>query len=314
MKARTALLMLAGALGLLLLLFGGCYTELSTVRNDNGGDEEYANQQYQDDTSYVSQNQGDYNRDQNEYYDNNDSWNCRPNVGYSYYYPAYFWPSFAFSAAYYDPWFYDSYWGGYYPGYYPGSYYGYPYYYGYAPYYHYPYYASNYGYAVYHRGGRTFGSTRGSVGRGYGDTRMNQPSNGGGGFTLPTAGRIDRSSGGTAGGRTPAVTNTGRRAPGNQRAYTPRSNRAPNLDRGTVNRGGGTRGEVRRYQSPPQYHPRGTYAPSPGRSTAPPPGRSGNRDAGSSRGYAPSHSPAPSPAPRSAPSGGGRSGNPRGRG
>ena len=173
MRTKYIFWLIASVAALLLFVLSGCYTQVATVREE----QPQARQDYdtlQDHPEgYAAE--GDTNYEENEnppvvnnYYGN--GWH--PWAGFNYYYPSYYWPSYAFGVAYNDPWFYDSYWaydpwwcGTPYIGYpYYGSYYSRPAFYGYgiySPYYHH-YYANG---GTFH-GTRIFGSARGSVRRG----------------------------------------------------------------------------------------------------------------------------------------------------
>jgi hypothetical protein len=335
MKTRLILSVVAGVFAA-ILLFSGCYTQMGTVTNDRG-EEQYGSQQSYNDTTYAGGG-NDYNyRDEQDYYNNGyyDDWN-HPRVGFSYYYPSYGWPSYQFSVAYGNPWYYDAFWWGYDPYMYSNPfYYGSPFLYGggyYSPYYHSPYYSYYGGNSSSLRyGRRTVGATRGDGGRGangggamgggYSPTINNGTVGGGGGSTgnLPTAGRIDRSGSRSA---QPSGTGTARQ-PGNDRIATPRTNGST----GTRNNGRGIDSRDTR----PQFHAPETPHAYPAAPAYRPPRTGGNREAAPSRGgssappsYAPpahgsSQAPAhAAPAPRSGgnsggsrDSGGGRSGSPR---
>ncbi len=131
MKPSVKLLGMLIALSVLSLLMSGCYTELATIRDDEGS---YSSQVDQSDTTAVQPN---------AYYENRDQ------IGFDYYYPR----GSSWDLTYADP--YDwSYWGypysnpyffGYGNPFYYG--YGYPFYYGYGGYGYYPYgYYSGYPY------------------------------------------------------------------------------------------------------------------------------------------------------------------------
>ena len=339
MKPRFQLYLILSVVSLFLFTFFGCYTQLGTTRED--GQDEYGSTQYNNDTSAAGgYDSGNYEDQRSSGYngyndDEWDSWHHRAQLGFSFYTPSYYWPSYAFGAAYNDPWFYDCYWSydpwrcgnSYYGGY---SYYGNSYY-GYSPYYYssyYPYYPPmSYRY-VYttpgQRGSRDFGSTRG-VGSTRGGVDVRNDGNGystdrsgynvdRGGYNLPGAARLN---GSTSGG----VTNTNNSAPrsngrdvGTQRAASPRSNdrsssgRAPDV-RAWGSRGGSTRGDAGRqpnngdgntsFTPPPTSAAPTRSGGSKGDSHSTPrrePSR-GGRDSGSNRGGNPQPSYTPPPPP-----------------
>jgi len=180
MKTKLTILTLLSCVGLFLLIFSGCYTQLASMRDEQEGDEEYTTTGQQNNDSIISENEGGEYRDESGCCE--DSY--RPHVGYSYYYPSSYWPSAAFSLAYADPWFYDyawrySSWYNYYsPAWYP--------YYGYSPYYYNPayYYGYDYGYGTtVHSGGRRTDGSVLSAGRDR-DARA-------GGYEIQNTGRTD---------------------------------------------------------------------------------------------------------------------------
>jgi hypothetical protein len=210
----TKNLILLGMAAVVVAALSGCYTQVGVVRND----QDDSQQQYTSDQPADTQAEPGDDYSANGNYTNNDDW-CynHPRVGFSYYYPSSYWPSTAFSIAYNDPWFYDSYAWGYSPYSY-GYGFGYPVY-GYSPYGYYPGYAYGYGYGngyyhggdhgYAHRNPRTFGSTRG------GDASVNP-----GGITpagymdLPSATRHATSGGSSARGQNA----TGTRSVGSTRS------------------------------------------------------------------------------------------------
>jgi hypothetical protein len=116
MKTMRFLLKLLLPLGMMVILFQGCYTQLVTSREEEPN---YQQEQTgaQNDTNYS----GEYN----------DNWQSHPYLGFSYYYPAWqsYW-SWDYGCIYpsrWDPWF----WG---PVYYP-EYAYYPHHFGYWNYY-----------------------------------------------------------------------------------------------------------------------------------------------------------------------------------
>jgi hypothetical protein len=330
MTTRLRFYVLAGVVGVALVLLSGCYTQLGTVKEDRWSDDQYtySNQQPQADTSYQGEEQNEEYQNGSECYD--DWYYQHPRVGFSYYYPSAFWPSAAFSLAYADPWFYDYNWA--YDPWYYSPYYAYPYYSYYRPYYYdnpwWSYYSSNG--ATVHRGSRDFGNTRTTGGRVPTDVRNGAvlPAVGDRGTTnLPTGARLGKApnGGGTPGRTSSAAPSNGRRTgnvSGTNRSSTGRSTgavRGSTSSRGGVTRGSGTQ----------QSRPRPAYAPPPAQA----PGHSnsphyrpnpGTRNSGGSRGAAPTYSPPPSRAPSSSPprsspppsSGGGSrgGGSPRGGG
>jgi len=140
-----------GMVMLFTLVLSGCYTHLETARDGAYYDEKYVEES---DTTAVDSSGSETITD--NYYDDYGYGSYTGyRLGFSYYYPSRYWPSYAFSAAYYNPWYHHHY--GSYPfyGHYSGYYYN-PYYYNYG------YTATGYGVQ---RGTRDFGSTRGDGGR-----------------------------------------------------------------------------------------------------------------------------------------------------
>ena len=228
MKLRLLQLSFAGFIAILVMLLSGCYTQLSTVKGDRDDDERYTSSGSRDDSSYTQNEDGEY-RERSDY-DNDDYYGYNhPHVGFSYYYPTY-WPSYAFSVAYANPWCYDNYWA-YDPWYCGTSYVRYPFY-GYYPtyyypayYYHYSYYHSGYAsrYGSVRRGTRDFGSTRGNAsGRGA-TTGYESPNTERGNFNLPTGASIGRGVNGGSPYRSAPVVKDNSRQTGNQRTYVPRN-------------------------------------------------------------------------------------------
>lgn len=330
-------LTIVAALGLLILVASGCYTQLGSTREDDRGSGAYTASQDDNDSGYAENS--DYDRGQSGYY-NDDGWNSHARLGFSYYYPSSYWPSYAFTAAYADPWCYDRYYAydpwwcgtpivGYGYGYYPSHFYYAPYYYYYPPAY---YYGHTYASVPVKRGTRDFGDTRGAGGtRGVGETRYDAPATDRGGYNLPSGARYDGSRGGASQSAGSAKDN-GRQI-GGQRDAAPRSTERatsqPRYDRGVRgwgSRNGNARGESGRdtqTQTTPSNGGSQSSAPS-GTSTAPSRGtsntgqhqrepRQGHRDAGSSRGSVPQNTPPPRvqsapPPPPPPSSGGNRSG------
>ncbi|MBI1805226.1 MAG: hypothetical protein HY033_08270 [Ignavibacteriae bacterium] len=353
MKSRFQFYMILSVVALFLLGFSGCYTQLGTTREE--GQDQYGSAQPDNDSSSYGEgyNSGEYrDRGSSGYFDDEwDGWHRRARLGFSYYTPSYYWPSYAFNAAYSDPWLYDCYWS-YDPwicgtSYYGSSYYGYPSY-GYSPYYYSPFY-SYYPPVYYrhanaspvHRGSRDFGSTRGGEStRGGTDVRAGggyyEPDRGG--YNLPGVSRIDRN---TPGGVSNTNTSNPRgnsREIGSQRSSSPRSNERPSSGRSPDvrawgSRGGATRGDAARQPNSGEGNP--SFTPPPASYVPPRRGNNnggshgepkkhepsrGSRDSGSTRGgnSQPSYSPPPppqqqsSPPPSSAPANtGSRGGNTR---
>src|SRR4051812_28112290 len=109
MKSRLLVWMFAVTLGLLALVFSGCYTQFNSTREEEG--EGYTSQPENSDSSYVE----DHDRNDSGYrnYSDYDNYGygggySHSHVGFSYYYPSSYWPSYAFTAAYNDPWCYDN--------------------------------------------------------------------------------------------------------------------------------------------------------------------------------------------------------------
>ncbi len=187
------------------VLLAGCYTQLGTVKDESKEDEsystrrdEYSENEGQDTTAPAPGYSDRYRRyDDDSYYDDN-SWHPGYRGYFSFYYPAYYWPSFAFGVAYYNSWCFGSYW--YYDPWICGTpylYYPWPGFY-YPPIYvyHYPYYRFRNLYAVGGGSGpvrrnRDFGSTRGGSGRVFGSGRgVNR-----GGYNPPSGASVDRGRG-----------------------------------------------------------------------------------------------------------------------
>ncbi len=320
MKRILLLFGLSTAVLLLALALNGCYTQLGTVSNGSGYNDDYAPPS-QDDSSYAydqGMEDGDQYQNQPGDYTYNDSWwYNHPRVGMNYYYPSYYWPSMAFDAAYNDPWFYDSYWNSYDPWICGTPYVRYPYYGGlYSPYYgsYYGYYGYGYGYGVNYGGGygygtyaashrtRNFGSTRGSNDATVGGRGTNNP-----GYVQPPS---MNTGGGSlpVGARWGGSTNNGRTSGGNRSGVTNTSTRGSNSPQYGIRGSSGSRGSNNNGTSG-QVQPNGSSAPQGARYNAPKnnngthqgngQGRganSGNRRGGSSRGQynPPSYNPPPS--------------------
>lgn len=92
---KTKLNGLLMSVGVFLMLLPGCYTQLSTTRDDDRNDDRgYSSRERNgDDTSAVENDNEAYRDDDNYRYDNyyDDSWHHRAQIGFSYYYPSY-WP------------------------------------------------------------------------------------------------------------------------------------------------------------------------------------------------------------------------------
>ncbi len=184
MKNILKKLVLFLTFGVFTLFLNGCYTQLKTT-----------SEAYSDDNKYISEEQNEEGIDDNENEKYSESsWCCdeyRPRVGFSYYYPAYYWPSVAFTIAYADPWFYDYYWA-YDPWFYYSPY-RWSYYYWYPPYYYSPYYGYYYSYdwSNVNRSRRYDGAIRGGVNRGgtdYIEQTSSRPSR----FDLPGGSSVGR--------------------------------------------------------------------------------------------------------------------------
>ncbi|MBI1806393.1 MAG: hypothetical protein HYR76_05010 [Ignavibacteria bacterium] len=330
-------------MGILIILLSGCYTQLSTVKEDREDEEQYAPSGDRGDSSYTrnEDEEGEY-RNRSDYGYDDYSWQYRPRIGFSYYYQPW-WPSYAFSVAYASPWCYDNFWA-YDPWYCGTPYIRYPFY-GYSPAYYYPAYYypsfySHYGYpraySSLRRGTRDFGSTRGSGGGRGTPAGYDLPNTDRGNYNLPTGASLGRGANGASPNRnSPSVKDNSRQL-GSQRTYVPRNDgrarvRMNETVRGSGSRGGDARGSRRGDASPQVSRPQ----ESSGASSAPvyrPPGRStggshehnrGNRDTGSTRSGGSTYSPPPAPAPHSSPpppssswspqsSGGSRGGGSRG--
>ena len=318
MNTRRTLWMMLAFLSIGALALSGCYTEVGVTREGERG-YEYANKEGDQNDQAVTEddaNNEQMDRDDSDSYDNssydNPDWGYRPRVGFSYYYPSYspsgFWPSYAFNAAYANPWagfgtcyagsYYDPFWCGApyvsYTPYWDGYYYGAGYY---SPYYsYYPYYGGS-GYTVRNvsRGTREMGSTRGVTDRGFtGGTRIPPPDNTsvGGASTLPTGSRNGGVSSSPKRGTSAAPVVGGSSRGGSTRgattgtsAVTPRSGQ--NAPRGTSTRSNGSR----------VYRQRGST--SNGAPSSAPASRDGGTQSAPPRNSAPSYSPPPSSSPPS---------------
>src|ERR1041385_277777 len=277
MRLKLTTSIIFGIMGLFVLAFSGCYTQLGSTKDEQiNGREEYGSSnstENAEDTSYVNQ--------QSDYYDNYNTYGSNPRyrVGFSYYYPSSYWPSYAFSAAYADPWFYDNYWA-YDPWWCGTPYVTYPMN-GYSPY-GYGYYGSNYylpsayyhygsGYAVVpvKRATRDIGSTRGSGGRGATtNTDIANPGGDRGSSYLPTGGSLNRSGGGISPGANNSKSSTRPIRPeGNQRGSAPHTdtragNRTDRGIRGSSSRAGRSRSDGRA-EAQPQHRPNNGSSTSP---------------------------------------------------
>jgi hypothetical protein len=303
MKTIRLLLTLPLFLGLMAVLFQGCYTQLATMH-----DEELSYQQ--EDTSYQQEEQPASNQSyDNNYYDDYDYWHSRSYIGFSYYYPSWR-TSWGWDGCIY-PAYWDSWWS---PMAYP--------YYGYSPYYSswysypaYGYYSTPYGYTYntrqyatrnsgYQRGGNarrdgvvrssTSGSTEtgaiydGRAGSVRGNiTIPNAISTGTRqGGTSPATVRSSRS-GAVAPGQSSGRVSTGRSSRGTsqpsvrqsrtQSGSTPRigRSRGATVQRGNSSRSsGGSSGQSSRSNTPAP-----SYTPPPQR-TSPPPSAPAPRSSG----------------------------------
>jgi len=307
MKSKLTLPLMIGISILSFSLLPGCYTQLAVTREEqNEGQPEYtaqnqvASDQYIDSTQVEEYSEGGQTVINNYY---PDSYPHR--IGFGYYYPSYYWPSYAFSVAYNDPWFYDSYWaydpwwcGSPYISYGGWGYSGWDYY----PGYYYPHngYWDDHNYATTYKprtsGVTRGGGTRGATGRSGYDTPTTLGSDRST-FNLPTGRAVDRGTAGT--GRTNPATNKGTvRKEGSQRVTTPRSGDTRTSgntnqgSRGSSSRSGNNRGNRTPQYTPDRYIPPPTYNP-------PRSGDSGTRSTGTSRGSTPTYTPPPSRAPSS---------------
>lgn len=260
MKKMLAMLSFLIALCGLMILFSGCYTQLSTTRDER--EESYSHRQKNDDDSTYADNNDDADRDGQSYTYNNDDWTYGQRVGFSYYYPSYstFWPSSYFRttytnllspggygyAWYYDPHYCDPWWSytslAYDPYYYTPVYYTNPSY----------YYGSGSGYSStnYKPQARGFGANRGN------DVGARPLPTGTGGYNNPS---IDRGSSGVGGTMNlPTGVSIGG-APSRGAAKAPEANTVPRTNgtqristgstNGNRNSAGSNRG-VRGYGSP----------------------------------------------------------------
>ena len=311
MKSRLILSTMVGIMGLFLMMFSGCYTQLGTTRDEqiSQGDDNSTAQSEQNRSTY-SRESSPYGSQQSNYVDDDNYYDSYPryHVGFSYYYPSSYWPSYAFTVAYNNPWRYDSY-SSYDPWLCGTPYVTYPWY-GNSPY---SYYSSGYSgyystplYAYYHYGysyvavpvrrtSRNFGTTRDGSIRGatsntdnfnnYGNDRSSAFPQGGSGFEQPISGGISTR------GNNETITQQPARPGGTQRASTRQTDsnvsggRTDRGVRGASSRGARARGEGNRDNQTPQYRPEsGNSAPSSPSYTPPASTGRPNRDAGSSRG------------------------------
>jgi hypothetical protein len=325
MKTRLNVLTIVGFTGLLALFLSGCYTQVGMTRDERRAEpNQYSYSDVPNDTgTYTGNDSGNYaEQEPGQYYDN-EYWDSpRSRVGFDYYYPSTYWPSYAFAAAYANPWGYNSYWA-YDPWWCGVPYVAYPFY---APGYGYRYnhyynhgYGSGYGYgyggSVRRNGFRSFGSTRGSGGSTV--NTNNVPPNLDRGAAVPS-GRLDASS--RPSGRTNIPSMSGNTRSGASQPGNPNSARV-NVNRGArgsnISSGRGRVPTGRPVQ--PQYRPTGRNSHSPANMPQRQ-GGTGRVSAGPRGGNAPQHfsppahqSPPPSSGGRSSqPSGGGRGGNTRG--
>lgn len=302
---------LIASTGVLMILLAGCYTQLSTTRDDDRNDHDSYSSRERDesDSSAVESNDEGYNDGSDYRYDNsyNDGWHHHSRIGFSYYYPSY-WPSTYFAAAYADPWYFglgcDPFWFSS-PYYYPmGGYYS-PWYGYYQPFPYYGYHGfASYPYSVYKSRIRTFGADRtGSRGRavsGGRDLMLPDRSSSGSGYgNLPTG--MDLHGGSAQPVRKSTGVNAAPRTGGNARVASPRRNADRNNAR--VDRSGGrmgSRGSITRGASPrdtqPVYHPPERTSSTPPTSNVPPHRDNGARYSPPARssGSAPRSSPPPS--------------------
>jgi hypothetical protein len=298
MKTMSFFFKLLLPLGLLAILFQGCYTQFASLRDDDNSSYEQG-RQYSDQTDST-------------YYDDNDNWQPHQYIGFSYYYPGWrsywSWDYGCVYPTYWDPWF----WG---PAFYAGYSY-YPHHWGYWN--SYPGYG--YGYSHYPRSfaTRDFGYQRGENNRrNYGAVRSGNAGTGAiyngqvgasrGNVNLPrTAGGVGSQSGSTITTRT-SRSSSRSVSIGRQRGnwYSPSVQQPRHRDQGTAttsrgSRTGSSHGHVyNRSQgtsngqsrssgrsSSPSYSPR----PSGRTNSAPAPasrndGGSGGRSSGSGRSH-----------------------------
>ena len=324
MKNKLTYLTTLSAATVLFFLLSGCYTQLRTERYERSeAQQKYREQPQEQERSYAEQTDTSVSPEgntiiNNYYYDDNYAdWHPRYHVGFSYYCPSYYWPSYAFTVAYNNPWYYDYYYAydpwwcgtpyvGYYYPYYPSYYYYYP---------HYTYgYGGNYTAGRVHHGTRDFGSTRGGTTRG---TIVNRGGTaditGRSTYDLPRGMSSDRNGYRISRGSNPTTVNNSPRQDGSQRNYVPRRDDGSRVQINRGNRGTGnhnsdardTRPQSRVYE---QNSPRPVYSA--------PHDRGGYREVGTPRNTAPSYSPPvrtyspPPPASRGggAPSNGGTRG------
>jgi hypothetical protein len=104
MKKMIINLTLLLPIGLMAILFQGCYTQFITMHDEDAS--------YQEDQQYADQNDSTYTAEEN------DNWQSHPYLGFSYYYPGWrsywSWDYGCVYPSYWDPW----YWGSaYYVGY-----------------------------------------------------------------------------------------------------------------------------------------------------------------------------------------------------
>lgn len=309
MKTRLSLWIFFALLGVASFVVSGCYTQVGVTRED-GQDEQYAAQGGQNADSAQTDAEED-----NGYTYNDDNWDNRPHVGYQYYYPSYYndniWPSYAFGAAYANPWGYNNFYGygSYYNSYDPwwcgspylgySNYWGYGSYYSYYPYAYSPYYYSYRARNVKH-GDRDFGTTRGGEGGSTVNTGTRVAPNDriDGSGTLPTGMRSATGGSSTRGAATAPAVSAPTRS-GSTRGIAPGNPSGSNRGNAGNVRGSSSRtGNSRVYRqrggaAQGSADERGTSAP-----TYAPPSRDGGSQGGSStRGASPSYSPPPSSAP-----------------
>ena len=112
MKTIRLLLTLPLFLGLMAVLFQGCYTQVASMKEDESSyEQEGQNSGQSDSTAYDNAN-----------YDNDDNWQSHNNIGFSYYYPGWrscsAWDYGCVYPTYWDPlWWGSSFYAGY--AYYP---------------------------------------------------------------------------------------------------------------------------------------------------------------------------------------------------
>lgn len=331
MKSKMTVLLMVAAISIFLLFFPGCYTQLGSLRDEQVSEKtDYTTADSEPGSSDVSS----YDRQSNDYYNYNNYDNSYPQyrVGFSYYYPASYWPSSAFTVAYNNPWYYDSYWA-YDPWWCGTPYVTYPGY-GYSNYYYNNYYWGSYLPPAYYRYGysyasvpirrtaREFGSTRGGSTRN--GTTNTDVINGGidrGSSYTPASGGFAPApaSGGVSAGRSNSQeVPRSARPRTSQRGYSSGADNAKSTGRtdrgvrGASSRGGRSRGDSSsgsRSQSP-QYNPNPGYSSPPASYTPPVRNSQPSREASPARESAPRQSGGSTRPPENSSRGGSSRGRP----